>query len=132
MNKLQKLALVTTVSAGAIFFASSCGPAKTENAASTEKPEVVVENFDQPVKITVSKNGFEPKSLGVKKGQTVRLAFIRTDEENCGDEIVFPKQNIRKKLPLNETVLVEFTPTESGEIGFTCGMDMLRGKILVQ
>lgn len=131
MNKLQKLAFVTVVSAGAIFFAS-CGPAKTENAATTEKPEVVVENFDQPLKITVSKNGFEPKSLGVKKGQTVRLAFIRTDEENCGDEIVFPKQNIRKSLPLNETVLVEFTPTDSGEIGFACGMDMLRGKILVQ
>lgn len=130
MNKIQKLALFTVVSAGAIFFAS-CGQAKTENAA-REKPEVVVESFDQPFKVTVSKNGFEPKWLGFKKGQAVRLAFIRTDEENCGDEIVFPKQNIRKNLPLNETVLVEFTPNESGEIGFTCGMDMLRGKILVQ
>jgi plastocyanin domain-containing protein len=123
---------VTAVAAGAAVFASSCGGAKTENAAPTGKPEVVVESFDQPLKITVSKNGFEPKSLGVKKGQPVRLAFIRTDEENCGDEIVFPKQDIKKKLPLNETVLVEFTPAESGEIGFTCGMNMLRGKILVQ
>jgi plastocyanin domain-containing protein len=132
MNKLQKFSLVTIIAASAVFFAAACGGAKTENAAATEKPDVVVESFDQPLKITVSKNGFEPKSLGVKKGQAVRLAFIRTDEENCGDEIVFPKQNIRKKLPLNETVPVEFTPAESGEVGFTCGMDMLRGKILVQ
>lgn len=131
MKKLVKFALVTAMVAGAALFAS-CGGAKTENPATAEQPEVMVENFSQPLKITVSKNGFEPKSIGVKKGQKVLLAFIRTDEENCGEEIVFPKQNIKKKLPLNETVPVEFTPAESGEIAFTCGMDMLRGKILVQ
>ena len=131
MKKLLKFSLVTAIAAAAILFAS-CGSAKTENAGNTEQPEVRVESFDQALKITVSKNGFEPKSIGVKKGQAVKLAFIRTDEENCGEEIVFPKQNIKKKLPLNETVPVEFTPTESGEIGFTCGMDMLRGKIIVQ
>lgn len=130
MKNFLKFSLVTIIAAGAVLFAS-CG-SKPDSAANTEQPEIVVESFDQALKITVSKNGFEPKSIGVKKGQPVKLAFIRTDEENCGEEIVFPKQNIKQKLPLNETVPIEFTPTETGEIGFTCGMNMLRGKILVQ
>lgn len=131
MNKFLQFSLIFVISAGAFLFAS-CGSAKNEKPAIAEKPAVVIENSDQPLKVTVSKNGFEPKSIGVKKGQSVKLAFQRTDEENCGEEVVFPKLNIRKKLPLGETVLVEFTASEAGEIGFTCGMDMLRGKILVQ
>jgi plastocyanin domain-containing protein len=35
-------------------------------------------------------------------------------------------------LPLNEPVVVEFTPRSAGEIGFVCGMNMLRGTVVVQ
>jgi plastocyanin len=82
-------------------------------------------------KITVSSNGYEPQSVSFKKGQPVKLAFYRADSDNCGGEVVFAKQNIKKKLPVGETVLVEFTPTVTGEISFACGMDMMRGKVLV-
>ena len=81
--------------------------------------------------ITVSSDGYEPASVSVKKGQSVRLAFYRADADNCGGEVVFEKQKIKKKLAVGETVLVEFTPTEVGEIAFACGMDMLRGKVVV-
>ncbi|MCY7346161.1 MAG: cupredoxin domain-containing protein [Pyrinomonadaceae bacterium] len=83
------------------------------------------------VKVTVSSDGYEPASIKVKKGQPVKLAFTRTDANNCGGEVVFAKQNIRKKLPVGETVLVEFSPTEAGEINFACGMNMMRGKLVV-
>lgn len=82
-------------------------------------------------KITVSSKGYEPSSIPVVKGQPVKLAFYRADSENCGGEVVFTKQKIRKKLPVGQTVLVEFTPTEVGEIAFVCGMDMLSGKVIV-
>ncbi|HXG84003.1 MAG TPA: cupredoxin domain-containing protein [Pyrinomonadaceae bacterium] len=82
-------------------------------------------------KITVSASGYEPASIPVKKGQPVKLAFYRPDAAGCGGEVVFSKQNITKKLPVGETVLVEFTPTEAGEIAFACGMNMLRGKVVV-
>lgn len=81
--------------------------------------------------ITVSKNGFEPASINARKGEKVSLAFYRTDADNCGGEVVFAQQNIRKTLPVGETVLVEFTPTEAGNIGFTCGMNMMKGKLVV-
>jgi plastocyanin domain-containing protein len=35
-------------------------------------------------------------------------------------------------LPLNKPVVVAFTPNKSGGFSFTCGMGMLRGKIVVQ
>ncbi len=84
------------------------------------------------VKITVSKKGYEPSEIKVEQGKPVKLAFTRADAENCGGEIVFSKLNIKKKLPVGETVLVEFTPTEASDISFTCGMGMMNGKVIVQ
>ena len=82
-------------------------------------------------KITISEKGYQPASLNVRVGQKVSLAFYRADADNCGGEVVFAKQEIKKPLPVGETVLVEFTPTTAGEIVFTCGMDMYKGKVVV-
>lgn len=84
------------------------------------------------IKVTVSKNGYEPAEIKVEKGKPAKIAFTRTDAENCGGEVVFSKLNIRKKLPVGEIVLVEFTPEETGEISFACGMGMMKGKVIVQ
>ncbi|HEX8268215.1 MAG TPA: cupredoxin domain-containing protein [Pyrinomonadaceae bacterium] len=100
---------------------------------SGEKTGTKAANIPQgAVKVTVSSSGYEPSSISVKKGEAVKLAFYRADAENCGGEIVFPKLNIRKKLPVGETVPVEFTADEAGEIAFACGMDMMKGVISVQ
>ena len=82
-------------------------------------------------KITVSENGYEPSTVRVLTGEKVSLAFYRADANNCGGELVIPTQSIKKTLPVGETVLVEFTPTAAGEIAFACGMDMLKGKVVV-
>lgn len=98
-----------------------------------QKAEVKAANVPAgAIKITVSNTGFEPSQVAVKKGEAVRLAFYRADSENCGSEVVFSKLNITKKLPVGETVLVEIAPQETGEIAFACGMNMMKGKILVQ
>lgn len=99
--------------------------------AGSNEPEKAANVPTDATKITVSASGFAPESIPVKKGQPVKLAFYRADANNCGGEVVFSKQNIRKTLPVGETVLVEFTPTGAGEIMFACGMDMMRGKLVV-
>lgn len=83
-------------------------------------------------KITVSKDGFAPSEVNLSGEKGVKLAFLRVDKENCGDEIVFKDLNIRKKLPVGEVVLVEIPKDKKGEINFSCGMDMMKGKIVVQ
>jgi plastocyanin domain-containing protein len=59
------------------------------------------------------------------------VTIVRTTDETCATEVVFPAFEIKRALPLNEPVEVEFTPREAGEIAFACAMDMLRGTIPV-
>jgi manganese oxidase len=84
------------------------------------------------IKVPVSKEGYTPAKLTVKAGQPVKLAFTRTDEENCGGTVVFPKLKISAKLPVGQTVLVELPAQEIGELSFACGMNMLKGTLIVE
>lgn len=84
-------------------------------------------------KITVSKAGFTPQEIKLDRSKYSKLAFLRTDSENCGNEIVFKDLNIKKQLPVGELVLVDLPENFKGKtLNFACGMDMLKGKILVQ
>ena len=83
-------------------------------------------------KITVSKDGFAPNEVNLSAEKGVKLAFLRVDKDNCADEIVFKDLNIRKKLPVGEVVLIEIPKDKTGEINFACGMDMMKGKVVVQ
>ena len=83
-------------------------------------------------KIVVSEQGFEPAKVVLRAGTPARLTFVRTTDETCGTEVVFPSLNIKRALPLNEPVIIEFTPAKAEEIAFACGMNMLRGAVVVQ
>jgi RND family efflux transporter MFP subunit len=86
----------------------------------------------QNVKVVLTKDGYRPASITVRKNILVRLTLVRQVEVTCGTEIDIPEYNIKRDLPLNKPVVVEFTPNKAGEIGFGCGMNMLRGKIVVK
>jgi len=45
---------------------------------------------------------------------------------------VLPDFKIRRFLPPLQKTAVEFTPEQAGEYEFTCGMGMLRGKLIVR
>lgn len=97
-----------------------------------EKTLTDVKIPDGAYKIVVSKDGFAPEEFSYKKGQPLKLAFVRIDEENCGGEIVFKDLNIKKKLPVGEVVTVDIPTDKSGEINFACGMNMYKGKIVIE
>lgn len=99
------------------------------------KTEKIIDNAKIPdgaYKITVSKDGFAPSEISLNGANGIKLAFLRVDSENCGDEIVFKDLNITKKLPVGEVVVVEIPKDKKGEINFACGMDMYKGKIVVE
>ena len=85
----------------------------------------------QEVPIVV-KGGYDPDVIVVKRGKPVRLLFNRRESSMCSEMVVFDKIGKSAKLPEGETVAVEFTPQETGEIPFQCQMGMLRGKLIVQ
>ena len=86
----------------------------------------------QTATVTVTDTGYEPARLTLKPGVPARITFTRTSDKTCGTEVVFPEYAITKKLPLNQPVVVEFTPKKAGEINFACGMNMIHGKAVVQ
>jgi Cu+-exporting ATPase len=86
----------------------------------------------QSAKILVTEKGFEPDKVSLRAGSPARLTFVRTTDKTCGTEVVFPSLNIRRALPLNEPVAIEFTPAKTGEVAFACGMNMLKGVVVVQ
>lgn len=85
----------------------------------------------QEIEVRV-KGGYDPDVLIVEAGRPVRIAFQRNETADCSEEVVFGDFGIRKKLPAFETTPVEFTPGEPGEYVFTCGMAMMRGKLVVE
>ncbi len=85
----------------------------------------------QEATVKVTEKGYEPAELKLRLGVPARLTFIRETDATCGTEVVFPEYDINQVLPLKERVIVEFTPQKSGEFGFTCGMKMLKGKLVV-
>jgi RND family efflux transporter MFP subunit len=86
----------------------------------------------QSVTVTLSDKGYQPDSFKLRQGVPARVTFIRKVEATCGTEVVLAEYRIKRELPLNQPVVVEFTPAKTGEFKFACGMDMLRGKIIVQ
>lgn len=85
----------------------------------------------QEINVTV-KGGYAPDTIVVKQGQPVRLNFYRDETSACSEQVVFGDFGVIKDLPAYKTTAIEFTPDKSGEFSFTCGMNMLRGKLIVQ
>lgn len=85
----------------------------------------------QEIKVTV-KGGYSPDVIVVRKDKPVRLNFYRDETASCSEQIIFGDFGIARDLPAFKTTSVEFTPDRTGEFTFTCGMNMLRGKLIVE
>jgi plastocyanin domain-containing protein len=80
----------------------------------------------------VVRGGYTPATVRVEAGRPVRLEFDRQETSGCTEEVVLPDFGIRTYLPAHRTTAVEFTPTRTGSYEFTCGMAMVRGKLIVE
>jgi len=102
------------------------GLAASVAAPSPPKPAAV-----QEAKVMVGEQGFEPAKLTLQAGTPARITFVRTSDKTCGTEVVFPSLSVKRALPLNAPVVIELTPAKSGDIAFACGMNMLKGVVMV-
>lgn len=78
------------------------------------------------------KGGYTPDVIVVERGRPVRLNFRREETAACTEMVVFDAFGKSASLPTGQTVPVEFLPEKSGEYEFTCGMGMVRGKVIVE
>ncbi len=100
--------------------------------ASAQTTRKNVKPKTQSVRVVINEQGYSPGSFRLRKGVPARVTFLRTTDRTCGTEIVIPSYGINRSLPLDQSVSVFFTPRKSGEFGFTCGMNMMHGKIIVR
>jgi plastocyanin domain-containing protein len=84
------------------------------------------------VQLQVTEKGFEPDHVTIKPGTKVTLMVTRKTDSTCGTAISIPSKKIKKDLPLNQTVSIDLGVLAKGELNFSCGMNMLRGQIIVQ
>lgn len=85
-----------------------------------------------PREITVVVDGaYLPDRIEVQEGERIHLKFLRKDAGPCTRDVLFPKLNIRRELLTDKTVVVELPALAAGEYEFKCGMNMVRGKLVV-
>ncbi len=104
------------------FFFSDGETAQVAAAASGGVAEVPI----------VVHGGYSPSTVRVPAGARVRLVFDRREDSSCSEEVVIPDFGIRKFLPAHDKTVVELTAGKPGRYGFTCGMSMLRGTLVVE
>lgn len=86
----------------------------------------------QTARVEITEQGFAPASVNLRRNVPARVTFVRKTDATCAKEVVISDYKINRELPLNKAVVITFTPKKSGEIAFACGMNMMRGKLIVQ
>jgi Cu+-exporting ATPase len=85
----------------------------------------------QDVTIAV-KGGYSPDVIRVQQGVPLRLTFERQESGDCTSRVVLPDFGVSRSLPAFATTTVELMPSEAGEYGFACGMNMVHGTLIVE
>ena len=89
---------------------------------------------DQTVAVTVSRDGFQPREISVRRGETVRLAVKSADGEHCFAVDAF---RIEKRIVPGRTTAVDITPDRAGTFPYYCCLekgdaaDTERGRLVV-
>jgi plastocyanin domain-containing protein len=85
----------------------------------------------QTVDLKIVNGEYQPATISVREGLPVRLNVTRDEHSACGEVLVIAAHNVKQTIPVNQPTTIEFTPAKAGELEFTCGMDMMKGKIVV-
>ncbi|QQG43572.1 MAG: sulfite exporter TauE/SafE family protein [Candidatus Daviesbacteria bacterium] len=85
----------------------------------------------QNPQILITSSGYGPNYVRVKAGEAVNLTLKSVNAYSCALSFRIPSLGINRNLQPNDTQLVAFTPTQKGQIPFSCSMGMYRGVIEV-
>lgn len=134
-KNMMTVSAVLVVTLGIAMFGNGVGlsgVALPSGNSSSSKSGNVAQIVDgvQTVTIELSSGGYEP--ITVQKGLPVKwIVQAEANQINgCNNAIIVPKYNLQKRLTPGDNI-IEFTPTESGTVGYSCWMGMIRSKITV-
>ncbi|MFA7253249.1 MAG: sulfite exporter TauE/SafE family protein [Patescibacteria group bacterium] len=93
-------------------------------------PNVTQKDGYQIVKMSQISSGYKPNKFTIYKDIPVKWQIDSKEDRSCAASLSVSKLKIRKALNLGMNE-IQFTPTELGEIKFSCSMGMYSGKFIV-
>lgn len=85
------------------------------------------------VEISVSNQGYTPTQIAGQPGEPLVLVFrYDTSAGECGKEVLLPDQRKIELSPEHPVEVALTLPPKKGRLDFTCGMQMLRGTLVVE
>jgi hypothetical protein len=75
--------------------------------------------------------GYRPNVIQATAGIPIRLVFHRVDDDPCSERVVFSSPRIDRRLAAAGTTTIELPGQVPGQVRFTCGMGLYRGRIEV-
>ncbi len=86
----------------------------------------------ETIDVTVSKGGFKPDTLRLRKGETARINLKTTDEEHC---FAVDALRVEKRIQPGRVTSLDLTPDKAGSFPIYCCLEpenaSLRGRLLV-
>ncbi|MHA8110156.1 cupredoxin domain-containing protein [Lactobacillaceae bacterium Melli_B4] len=86
---------------------------------------------EQVVTVTVD-GGYQPNVVNFKQGVPAEIKFVRNSDQGCLGTVQSKDLGFKAALPLNEAQTFTVNTDQAGEYEFSCGMDMVKGKVVVQ
>ena len=102
------------------------GSGTSSAGADTEAPvHATQQDGRQVVTMRVVDFTYMPAVFEVKQGIPVEWRIDASEAVGCGLVILAPRLGIRRLLSSNSTSVITFTPRQTGEFQFNCGMGMM-------
>lgn len=111
-----------------LAFSSFFNPFATQN---TNIVTSEITSGTQQATIVITSGGYSPQVLRVQKNIPLELTLSSQDAYSCASAFRIPSWGITKNLLPNSKEIIKITPTQSGNVMFTCSMGMYRGVIEV-
>ena len=142
-NVFLSAAMILTLSLGFVACGDDAADEATEGEATTENvteeapeetPATAAEMVEgvQVITVKVEDMGYTPSRIALKAGVPAKIIFDQHGTTKCAWDVMSKDLGIPlTDLPEGEVTEVEFTPGEGGTYSFTCGMDMMKGTVIV-
>ncbi len=134
MNKIAIIGIIVLAAFFAIFYLIQDDDDISGEVVSDIGPKTLSSGGVKEFTIIASQWKFDPNSITVSKGDTVRLKIISTDVTHG---ITIPDYRINEYLTPGQTVNIEFVADRAGTFPFACSVSCgvghtgMRGKLIV-
>lgn len=106
---------------------------RSNNSSTANQGQLAIIDSDgkQEAVIDAASNGYTSKITTLKAGVPVKLTMVSHNVQSCARSFLIPSLGVSKILPQDGNTVIEFTPSKTGTLAYTCGMGMYTGSFNV-